>query len=78
MYDEEERVTPYPLRMEPELREALEIRAKANDRPLSQEILSILKKHIKQPDTLKAIEGRLKVIENNQADILRSISNPSN
>jgi len=53
------RDTPYPLRMSPELREALEAMAANNDNSLHTEILSAL---------YKAVEG-FEVVENKEQAI---------
>jgi len=77
MYDEEDRIIPYPLRMDHDLRKALEEQANLNDRPLSQEIISILKREVGKSSGLNEINKRLKVIEKTQFEILSNIKNPS-
>jgi len=67
--DEENRITPYPLRMEPELRMKLQAKADKSNIPLSQEITDTLKGSARKPATLDIIEDRLNKIDARQAVI---------
>lgn len=60
---EDNRPTPYPLRIPQKLREALQIMADHNKHALSQEILEILRAAADQPTPPSELETRLEKIE---------------
>lgn len=67
---EDKRATPYPLRLDPDIREALQKMADKNGIPLSQEINAHLKKAVQRPATLESIDERLEMIRKDQKRIL--------
>lgn len=69
---EQQRDTPYPLRMSANLREELEVAAKASGRSLHQEILQRLQDSLKSlstNDTENEILNRLETLEKDVAEL---------
>ena len=67
---EENRVSPYPVRMDSELRESLQALADKNGRSLNKEILAILEEASGRPPIVESVDARLTNLEKLTEEIL--------